>query len=76
MELNKQRCEKVSWAYIKRETGLYKEEDDNDGLHYGLHIYEHCDDYVDIVECEWFATPEEREASILEQDLFVLDEYI
>lgn len=74
MGKNKQRCEKVTWDYIKRETKIYNDDDNNDGFIFGLHIYEHKNDYVDIIDVEWFKTEKERDDYVRENKLYVIVE--
>jgi len=67
---NKQRCEKVSLAYAVREMG--KDPDTNEP--FGLAVYEHKNDYVDIEEWFWFETEEDRDTHIRDYKLEVIDD--
>jgi hypothetical protein len=69
MKKNKQRCEKVSQDYAFREMG--RELDDEP---FGLAVYEHKDDYVDIEDWFWFETEEDRDSHIRDYKLEVIDD--
>lgn len=52
------RYELVSWQDIKEDFD-YPEDDNNNGYVYGVNWYD--DNLVDILEVDWYKTPEERQ---------------
>ena len=68
MNNNQQKAELVSWETLRQDC-KYSKDDNNDGFIFGLAYID--DD--EISDYEWFKTEEERQNSIKENNLYILE---
>jgi len=61
-------AKKIDWEEI-RELKKYDSTDNNDGYIYGLEYYDDAGNT--ILDCSWFKTEEEREKSIVADEIQV-----
>jgi len=73
MTKTRTKVETLTWAYIKRESGLYEASDNNGGLTFGIHYMD--DTGQDVQDAEWYVTEDERAKVIKTEDLDVIGNF-
>lgn len=63
-------AERVMWETVRHDCKL-PEDDNNEGLIYGLNLTD-FEGEGDIIDVQWFATGEERETFITENNLVII----